>query len=209
MVTILLTVFAFTLFYIGIATRLVSYIRMLVFQGILLFGITFIELSDVNWINLALLLVETIIFKTIAIPYFLSYLIKKNKIIREAEPFVSNFWSLLIITALFLLSFILSGVLDFPTPSKIFVIVSFSTILTGLYIIISRKKVITHVMGYLVLENGVFVLSLAVGSHQPMFVNLGVLLDVFVSVLVLGIFINQIGNTFEEMNVDNLSNLKD
>jgi hydrogenase-4 component E len=209
MITILLTVFAFTLFYIGIATRLVSYIRMLVFQGLLLFGITFIELNDVNWINLALLLLETIIFKTVAIPYFLSYLIKKNKITREAEPFVSNFWSLLIITALFLLSFILSGVLDFDKQSKIFVIISFSTLLTGLYIIISRKKVITHVMGYLILENGVFILSLAVGSHQPMLVNLGVLLDVFVSILVLGIFINQIGNTFEEMNVENLSNLKD
>jgi hydrogenase-4 component E len=209
MITILLTVFAFTLFYIGIATRLVSYIRMLVFQGILLFGITFIELKDVNWINLVLILLETIVFKTVAIPYFLSYLIKKNKIIREAEPFVSNFWSLLIITGLFVLSFILSGILDFDKQSKIFVIVSFSTLLTGLYIIISRKKVITHVMGYLVLENGVFILSLAVGSHQPMLVNLGVLLDVFVSVLVLGIFINQIGNTFEEMNAENLSNLKD
>jgi hydrogenase-4 component E len=209
MITILLTVFAFTLFYIGIATRLVSYIRMLVFQGILLFGITFIELKDVNWINLVLILLETIVFKTVAIPYFLSYLIKKNKIIREAEPFVSNFWSLLIITGLFLLSFILSGVLDFDKQSKIFVIVSFSTLMTGLYIIISRKKVITHVMGYLVLENGVFILSLAVGSHQPMLVNLGVLLDVFVSVLVFGIFINQIGNTFEEMNAENLSNLKD
>jgi hydrogenase-4 component E len=209
MITILLTVFAFTLFYIGIATRLVSYIKMLVFQGILLFGITFIELKDVNWINLVLILLETIVFKTVAIPYFLSYLIKKNKIIREAEPFVSNFWSLLIITGLFVLSFILSGILDFDKQSKIFVIVSFSTLLTGLYIIISRKKVITHVMGYLVLENGVFILSLAVGSHQPMLVNLGVLLDVFVSVLVFGIFINQIGNTFEEMNADNLSNLKD
>lgn len=209
MTTIILTIFAFTLFYIGIATRLVSYIRMLVFQGILLFGITFIELSTVNWLNLALLLLETIVFKTVAIPYFLSYLIKKNKIVREAEPFVSNFWSLLIITGLFLLSFILSGVLDFEKQAKIFVIVSFSTLLTGLYIIISRKKVITHVMGYLVLENGVFILSLAVGSHQPMFVNLGILLDIFVSVLILGIFINRIGNTFEEMSVENLSNLKD
>ena len=209
MITVLLTVFAFTLFYIGIATRLLSYIKMLVFQGLLLFAITFIELKDVNWINLVLILLETIVFKTLVIPYFLSYLIKKNKIIREAEPFVSNFWSLLIITGLFLLSFILSGVLDFDKPSKIFVIVSFSTLLTGLYIIISRKKVITHVMGYLVLENGVFILSLAVGSHQPMLVNLGVLLDVFVSVLVFGIFINQIGNTFEEMNAENLSNLKD
>lgn len=209
MITILLTVFAFTLFFIGIATRLVTFIRMLVFQGILLFGLTFIELLEVNWVNLSLILLETIIFKTIAIPYFLSYLIRKNRITRESEPFVSNFWSLLIITGLFIVAFFLTGMLQFGTSSRPFVIVSIATIISGLYLIVSRKKVITHVMGYLVLENGVFILSLAVGSHQPMLVNLGVLLDIFVSVLIFGIFINHIGNTFEEMNADNLSNLKD
>ena len=81
--------------------------------------------------------------------------------------------------------------------------------LTGVYIIISRKKIITHVMGYMIMENGVFLLSLTIGAHQPLLVNLGILLDIFVSVLVLGLFINKMGNTFEEMSIDNLSNLTD
>ena len=90
-----------------------------------------------------------------------------------------------------------------------FFIVAISALFTGLFIIISRKKVVTHIMGYLVIENGVFILSLSAGSTMPMLVNTGITLDIFVSVLVLGIFVNRIGNTFEEMNVDHLTNLKD
>jgi hydrogenase-4 component E len=92
---------------------------------------------------------------------------------------------------------------------KIFFVVALSALFTGLYFIISRRKIITHVMGYLIIENGIFVLSLALGSEMTMLVNIGIMLDIFVSVLVLGIFTNRIGDTFEAMSVDNLSNLKD
>ena len=64
-------------------------------------------------------------------------------------------------------------------------------------------------MGYMVIENGVFVLSLAVGNEMPMMVNLGILLDVFVSVFLLGIFINKVGDVFTGGDVEELSNLKD
>jgi len=64
-------------------------------------------------------------------------------------------------------------------------------------------------MGYLIIENGVFILSLALGSEMPMLVNIGIMMDIFVSVLVLGIFANRIGDTFEEMSVDHLTSLKD
>ncbi len=175
----------------------------------LLFGITFLKLTEINWINLAVILLETIIFKSIAIPWFLSYIIKKNKIIRETEPFVSYFWSLIIITGFIIMSFIISGSLELPKDSKPEFTVAFASLFTGIYIIITRKKIITHMMGYMILENGVFLLSLTIGAHQPILVNLGILLDIFVSVLVLGLFLNKIGNTFEEMSIDNLSNLKD
>ena len=88
-------------------------------------------------------------------------------------------------------------------------IVAFSALFTGLYIIITRRKIITHVMGYMVLENGVFVLSLAVGNKMPMVVNTGILLDIFVSVILLGIFADKIGDVFEEQDVEQLRNLKD
>jgi hydrogenase-4 component E len=209
METILLTIFAFTLLYIGIANRLNTFIRMLAIQGLLLFGITFFKLTEINWFNLLMILLETIIFKTILIPWFLSYVLRKNKIIRETEPFVSYFWSLILITGFIILSYIISGYLGLDKSTKANFMVAFSSLLTGIYIIITRKKIITHLMGYMILENGVFLLSLTIGAHQPMMVNLGILLDIFVSVLVLGLFMNKIGNTFEEMSIENLSNLKD
>lgn len=178
-------------------------------QGVLLFGVTFLKLTEISWFNLSVILLETIVFKTIAIPWFLSYTINKNKIVRETEPFVSYFWSLIIITGFIILSFMISGYAELEKSSRTDFTVAFASVLTGIYIIISRKKIITHMMGYMILENGVFLLSLSVGAHQPMLVNMGILLDIFVSVLVLGLFLNRIGNTFEEMSIENLSNLKD
>jgi len=64
-------------------------------------------------------------------------------------------------------------------------------------------------MGYLVIENGVFILSLAVGNEMPMLVNLGIMLDIFASVLILGIFFNKIGDVLRNPDVNQLRNLKD
>jgi len=209
MTNILLITFAISLIYMGIANRLSTYINILALQGMILFGVSFIELIQINTINLIFILFETIVFKTIAIPLFLNYIIKKNNIVREAQPFLPDFLSVVIITSIILGSFILSNVVSGVHIRKIFFLVAMSALFSGLFIIISRKKIVTHIMGYLVIENGVFILSLSAGNKMPMLVNSGITLDIFVSVLVLGVFVNRIGNTFEEMNVDNLTNLKD
>jgi len=209
MTNILLIAFVISLIYIGIANRLSTYINILAVQGIILFGVSFIELIQINPINLIFILFETIVFKTIAIPVFLNYIIKKNHIVRETQPFLPDFLSVVIITCIILGSFILSNVITGVFIRKIFFLVSVSALLSGLFIIITRKKIVTHIMGYLIMENGVFILSLSAGNKMPMLVNTGITLDIFVSVLVLGVFVNRIGNTFEEMSVDNLTNLKD
>lgn len=209
MTNILLITFAISLIYMGIANRLSTYINILAVQGIILFGVSFIELIQINTINLVFILFETIFFKTIAIPLFLNYIIKKNHIVREAQPFLPDFLSVVIITSIILGSFILSNVVSGLNIRKMFFLAAMAAVFSGLFIIITRKKVVTHIMGYLVIENGVFILSLSAGNKMPMLVNTGITLDIFVSVLVLGVFVNRIGNTFEEMNVDNLNNLKD
>ena len=79
MTNILLITFAISLIYMGIANRLSTYINILALQGIILFGVSFIELIQINTINLIFILFETIVFKTIAIPLFLNYVIKKNQ----------------------------------------------------------------------------------------------------------------------------------
>jgi len=198
-----------SLLYMSIANRLATYLRILVMQGLILFGTTFLTLTDLNTLNLLLIMLETLGFKAIAVPWFMNYIIKKNHITRETEPYLPNFISLLIVTVILVSAIILSSFIEEEFLDKTFFVVAFSTIFSGLYLIVSRKKIITHVIGYIVIENGVFVLSLAVGNEMPMLVNLGIMLDIFATVLILGIFFNKIGDVIKDPDVNLLSNLKD
>jgi len=209
MIDVLLITFLITLFYMAIANRLMTYIRVLAFQGILLFIVVFLQLKEINTINLVLILLETIVFKSVAVPMFIAYILRRNNITREAEPYLPNFVSLIIVTLIVVVTILLSNSIKDTHLDKIFFVVALSTLFTGLYIIASRRKIITHVLGYLVVENGVFVLSLAVGNEMPMLVNLGIMLDIFASVLILGIFLNKIGDVFKDVDVDQLTSLKD
>ncbi|MBI5913842.1 MAG: hypothetical protein HY842_00565 [Bacteroidetes bacterium] len=209
MINVLLITFAASLLFISIANRLLTFIRILAFQGIILFGVSFMELNEINTVNLIFILLETIVFKTVAVPMFMSYVIKKNNITRETEPYLPYFLSLVIVTLIIIGTFLISNVIEDPRLNKVYFVVALSALFTGLYIIMTRKKLITHVMGFLVIENGVFILSLAVGSEMPMLVNTGILLDLFVSVLLLGIFVNRIGDVLQDVDVDQLQNLKD
>lgn len=209
MTNVLLIIFIISLLYVAIANRIITYVRVLALQGFILFGVTFLQLKEIQTWNLVLILLETVIFKAVAVPMFLGYLIRRNKITRESEPYLPHFISLLIITMIVVITVLLANSIDDTHLDKIFFIVSLSTLFTGLYFIASRKKIITHVMGYLMIENGVFVLSLAVGNEMPNLVNLGIMLDVFASVLILGIFLNKIGDVFKDVDVDQLTNLKD
>lgn len=198
-----------SLLYLSIANRLFTYLRILVLQGILLFGITFLTLTDFSTLNLLLILLETIIFKAVAVPWFMNYLIKRNNITRVAEPYLPNFLSLIIVTLIIIITIILSGSIKDTNLDKTYFVVALSTLFTGLYLIVSRKKIITHVVGYLIIENGVFILSLAIGNEMPMLVNLGIMLDIFASVLILGVFFNKIGDVLKDPDVNLLRNLKD
>lgn len=209
MISVLLITFLITLFYMAIANRLMTYIKVLAIQGVLLFFVVFIQLYEINTLNLILILLETVVFKSLAVPIFLAYILKRNNITREAEPFLPNFVSLVITTMIVLVTILISNTINDPHIDKIFFVVALSTLFFGLYLIATRRKIITHVMGYMVIENGVFVLSLAIGNEMPMLVNMGILLDIFATVLILGIFLNRIWDVFKDVDVDQLSNLKD
>ena len=209
MLHVILIILLISLFYLSIANRMTTYINVLALQGVLLFFAAFFELKSVTTLNLILVLLETIVFKAVAVPAFLKYVLKRNHITREAEPFVPNFVSLIITTAIIGITIILSNYMEEARLDKMFFVVALSMLFSGLYIIASRRKIITHVMGYVIIENGVFILSLAVGNEMPMLLNLGIMLDIFASVLILGIFLNKIGDVFKDIDVDQLTSLKD
>lgn len=209
MIDVLLITFIISLFYMAIANRMLTYLKVLAFQGVLLFVVVFIQLNEINPLNLALILLETIVFKSVAVPLFMAYVLKRNHITREAEPYLPNFVSLIITTLIVVVTILLANGVKDNSLDKIFFVVALSSLFTGLYFIATRRKIITHVIGYLIIENGVFVLSLAVGNEMPMLVNLGIMLDIFASVLILGIFLNKIGDVFKDIDVNQLSSLKD
>ena len=78
----------------------------------------------------------------------------------------------------------------------------------GMFLIVSRKKALTQVIGYLTLENGIYLFGLALAREEPLLVEMGVLLDVFVAVFVMGIAIFHISREFDHIDVDRLSRLK-
>jgi hydrogenase-4 component E len=211
MADILLVLFGLSLLFASITNMLSSIVRILVIQGILLFVLTILKTNEMNMWEFAFVALETIVFKAVLIPWFIVDTINKNGIKREVEPSVSNFFSLGSMTAIFAFAFFIalwSGKSS-PNVYPLHFGVAFAAILKGLFIIIANKKLITHLMGYLIMENGIFMLSLAIGSEMPHIVSLGVSLDILLSILIAVLFINKISNSFEDVDSDELSILKD
>ncbi|MCF0172389.1 MAG: hypothetical protein HUJ91_01425 [Bacteroidales bacterium] len=209
MTDIVLIVFLMTLLYMAIANRMRSYVKILAVQGVLLFVVAVLQLKEMNAFNLVWILLETLAFKSVAVPAVLLHTINRNHITREAEPFLPHFVSLIITALIVVGSFLLAEMINDSFLDKTFFVAAVSAIFFGLYFIASRRKLLSHVMGYMVIENGVTVLALAVGNEMPLLINLGVMLDIFASVLILGIFINKIGDVFRDADVEDLTELKD
>jgi hydrogenase-4 component E len=72
--------------------------------------------------------------------------------------------------------------------NSIFMAVALFTLFTGLLLIVTHRLIISHLIGFLVIENAVFLFSMAVGNRMPMLINIGILLDIFVGVLILVFF---------------------
>ena len=92
---------------------------------------------------------------------------------------------------------------------QILVPISLFTILTGAFLLVARRKAITQVLGFLVLENGVYLFGVTFAVSEPWLVQMGVLLDLMAAVFVMGIIIYHINREFDHIDIDRLSNLRD
>ncbi len=211
MSNLLILFFSFTLLLASLTGRLDKYVTILALQGFILFLLVMSNAAHMDILTIIFITVETLGFKTLAFPIILNYLLRKNDLTREMSADIKTFFSLIITSIIIVFGFFLAYKTQKISPSinTLYFGVSVATILTALFLILTRKKVITHVMGYLMLENGIFLLSLAVAKEMPFLVSAGVLLDIFLAVLLLGIFVNQLGKALKDFDIDELSNLKD
>ena len=195
-------------------SRLTSCVRASALQGL---ALSLLPLAlwgralDRHMVPVAVMSLGALAVKAVVIPLLLSRAIREANVRREAEPFISLHVSLVIAAALVGFSFWLGTVLVLPrpAPTPLLVPMAFATLLVGFLVLVSRRKAVTQVVGYLMLENGIFIFGQTLVEQVPFAVELGILLDVLVGVFVMGIAINHISREFEHIDTELLSSLKD
>lgn len=204
MINYLIVLFAITLVYFAAAERLIIYIRLIGLQGLLMCGIAIFELNEVNTFNLIFIVAETLVFKTILIPYLLLRIIDRSGVSKVHSQAISGFYLLIYSIFALLISVLLATSLINPYINTIYMVIALFALFTGLLLIVTHRLIISHLIGFLIIENSVFIFSLAVGNEMPMLINVGILLDIFVGVLILGFFGLRL-----KSNTNELTRLKD
>ena len=186
-------------------------IRMVAAQGILIGLIPFVHgHSPVVPATLVSSMV-TVVLKGVVFPLLLFRALQAANIRREVEPVGGYSLSILMGVVIFALSFWLSSrfVAADPHISSLVAPVAFATFFTGASLIVTRMKAITQVIGYLMLENGIYFFGSVFLGEQSLLIEMAVLLDIFVAVFIMGIAIFHISREFDHIDTDKLSELKD
>jgi hydrogenase-4 component E len=191
-------------------SRIGACIRWLSLQGILFGLVPLIVHQDGLTVREVVLAAGNVCLKGIIFPLVLLRLRARAGYSREVQPFVSFIMSILFGVLALALSVWLTTQMQ-PALQQAPVVLldsSIFLIFVGLFLIISRRNALMQVIGYLVLENGIFVFGVITVVGTPMLVELGVLLDAFVGVFVMGIAIYHISREFGSIDVDRLTALK-
>lgn len=192
-------------------SRIPGAIRLVAAQGAVVAIVLFVSRIGSITLHLVAIVVLMIALKGWVMPWLLFRSIRSANVQREVDPYVGYTTSIVLGTISVGVAFGLGSVLPLPVEgvSTLVVPVSLATLFTGFMLLVTRKKAVTQVLGYLVMENGILVFSIALGAELPTLVEMGILLDIFVAVFVMGITIYQISREFDNIDSDNLRQLND
>jgi hydrogenase-4 component E len=187
-----------------------AYITAFTWQSIVLSGLTavvgyFGNDRELYWVAAALALLKAVI-----IPRLLRRMERRFQAERELQPYVNTQTSLVIAGLLVLFGYAITRPLVALSqlPTRAGMPLAMGLVLVSLFVVISRKKALTQVVGFLMLENALALLAVLGTYGIPLIVELGVFLDVLMGFLVMQIFIYQIHETFESIDVEQLNRLR-
>ena len=209
MLLTLIILYIITLIYFSIVERFRNYSSLIAVQGWLLLGIALLRLHTLDWMELSFIITETLIFKALIVPGILMRVIKKTGINRISSTGTSQFNSLMLSISALTISAILTYYVADQTINMIFFGVALYALLTGLILIVLRSRIFTHMVGFLVIENGVFLFSMAIGVEMPLLINAAIMLDILLSVLMLGLFMTKVDKHIHTDDSDSLTHVKD
>lgn len=189
--------------------RLIFSIRAVAAQGVIL-GILPGLIHPFSW-HLVGITIVILAVKGFVIPMLLGRAVRAAEIKREVEPYLGYVPTLLLGAVFTALSFGFAGKLPMLPEHQnyMFVPASITTLMAGFLLLTTRRKAISQVIGYLVLENGIFIFGLLLAEAMPVMVEAGALLDLLVGTFVMGIVINQISREFSSLDTSLLTSLKE
>lgn len=198
------------LFMLG-TSRIRALVRAAALQGIALAVMPLLLASGHGGWNATLLAIATVVLKGSLIPRMLLRALREAQIKREVEPLIGFVPTMLLGAAGTLLSIAFASGLPLEPQHRELLIVpaSFSTVVTGFLLLTTRIKAITQAIGYLVLENGIFIFGMLLVDAMPFLVEIGVLLDLFVGIFVVSIIIHHINREFASLDTRRLAALKE
>lgn len=209
MLLALILIYVLSLLYLSIVERFRHYASLIALQGWILLAVALLRLHSINLFELGFVLVETLIFKALVVPWMLFRIIRRTGINRVHSASVAVFNQLLISFVALLCSIAVTYYMADSQVNTIFFGVALYALLSGMLLIIAHRRIFSHLVGFLIIENGVLLFSMAIGVEMPYLINIAILLDILMSVLMLGIFVGKIGDRLHNLNSDELTTLKD
>lgn len=195
---------------LAVQRMLVTNIRLFALQSLLLAAIATAVACVFGAWHVLVVAVLTLIGKVLFLPWWLERLVRQIKIEQEIRPFVNMPASMLICGALTVLSYVVAR--PFTSLERLgsnTLAVAIALLLTGFFLMINRRKAITQVLALLTMENGVMLAAIALTTYgMPLVVEIGIFFDVVIAVMVLGILVFRIRESFDSMDVSKLNELK-
>ena len=190
---------------------LAAIIRLLAIQGVLIAGLALLLGINEHSTELYLAALGVLILKAIVLPTILRRVLADSGEVRETAPLVNVTSSLLAAAGLTLLAYVLSGPLVVLAPSAATraLPVGVAVVLLGFFMLVTRRRALSQVIGFLLLDNGITTTAFLATSGVPLVVELGVSLDVLLVVLVLQIVAARMRMAFGSTDLDGLSGLRD
>ena len=213
LIDILAAAILVTAFLIVSSRNLVFYIRLFALQSFFLGAVALLVVLGYGETHILIAAFLTIAIKGIAIPLVLTKVIARIEVRKEIDFSVNITASLLLCGGIVILadsvaqSILSAQRADAPAVSRV-LSVSIAMMLIGLFIMMTRKKAITQIIGLLTMENGVFLSGLSITYGMPLIVEVGIFFDILVAVLILGVFVFRINRTFDSISIDALRSLR-
>jgi hydrogenase-4 component E len=190
-------------------------VKLMAFQGVVVSAVPlFLDTAHGITFKLIMFFFLLILVKGVLIPGLMFIAVKRVVVTKEIEPIIGYHASLFAGLIIIVFSVYITNHLHLallPASHKMLLVSAMTTMGAGFILLMARRKAITQVIGYLMMENGIYLIGTALAKqvHTQYVVEFAVLLDLLVGVLVMGIVLNDINDTFDDVDTALLGQLKD